>query len=394
MKFPPIAIVGQGCVLPAALTPEALWTLVREGRSAIGPAAPGLWGLDAGASREQLAREIASDVGGRVTGFDEVFEPEGFAVDAASLRGLDPVFLWTLHAAREALRSAGLSPLEPRPRGALVLGNLSYPTPGLVDLALEVWSGEERGADPRNRFMSGLPAHLAAAAVGFGGEAFALDAACASSLYALKLACQALHDGRADLALAGGVNHADDLFLHGGFSALRALSPTGQSRPFHREADGLVPAQGAALLLLERLDDAVANGRRVLGVIRGVGLSNDGRSRGLMVPAEEGQIRALRAAYEESGLSPRDISLVECHATGTVVGDGAEIRSMREVFEGARGVPIGSLKSNVGHLITASGAAAVIKVLAAMRERVRPPTRHADAPLDELGDGAFRLLRE
>ncbi|HRG98813.1 MAG TPA: beta-ketoacyl synthase N-terminal-like domain-containing protein, partial [Polyangiaceae bacterium] len=394
MKFPPIAIVGQGCVLPAALTPEALWTLVRQGRSAIGPAAPGLWGLDAGASREQLAREIASDVGGRVTGFDEVFDPEGFAVDAASLRGLDPVFLWTLHAAREALRSAGLSPLEPRPRGALVLGNLSYPTPGLVDLALEVWSGEERGADARNRFMSGLPAHLAAAAVGFGGEAYALDAACASSLYALKLACLALHDGRADLALAGGVNHADDLFLHGGFSALRALSPTGQSRPFHREADGLVPAQGAALLLLERLDDAVAHGRRILGVIRGVGLSNDGRSRGLMVPSEEGQIRALRAAYAESGLSPRDISLVECHATGTGVGDGAEIRSMRAVFEGARGVPIGSLKSNVGHLITASGAAAVIKVLAAMRERVRPPTRHADAPLDELGDGAFRLLRE
>ncbi|HQY61700.1 MAG TPA: beta-ketoacyl synthase N-terminal-like domain-containing protein [Polyangiaceae bacterium] len=242
--------------------------------------------------------------------------------------------------------------------------------------------------------MSGLPAHLAAAAVGFGGDAFALDAACASSLYALKLASLALHDGRADLALAGGVNHADDLFLHGGFSALRALSPTGQSRPFHREADGLVPAQGAALLLLERLDDAVANGRRILGVIRGVGLSNDGRSRGLMVPSEEGQIRALRAAYAESGLSPSDISLVECHATGTGVGDGAEIRSMRAVFEGARGVPIGSLKSNVGHLITASGAAAVIKVLAAMREQVRPPTRHADAPLDELADGAFRLLRE
>lgn len=397
MKFPPIAIVGQGCVLPSALTPEALWTLVRERRSAIGPAAPGLWRLDAGASREQLGREIASDVGGYVTGFDAVFDPEGFALDAASLRGLDPVFLWTLHAAREALRSAGLSPLEPRPRGALVLGNLSYPTPGLVDLALEVWSGEpgKRGAvEPRNRFMSGLPAHLAAAAVGFGGEAFALDAACASSLYAMKLACQALHDGRADLALAGGVNHADDLFLHGGFSALNALSPTGQSRPFHKEADGLVPAQGAAMLLLERLDDAVANGRSILGVIRGVGLSNDGRSRGLMVPSEEGQIRALRAAYAESGLSPSDISLVECHATGTVVGDGAELRSMRAVFEGARGVPLGSLKSNVGHLITASGAAAVIKVLAALRERVRPPTRHTDAPLDAFDDGMFRLLRE
>ncbi len=395
MTFPPIAIVGQGCVLPSALTPAALWTLVREGRSALAPA-PELWRLDPSADREKLAREISSEVGGHVLGFEAAFDPEGFCLEASRLRGLDPVFLWTLHAAREALRSAGLSATEARPRAALVLGNLSYPTPGLVDLALEVWANDATRAprvDPRNRYMSGLPAHLAAAAVGFGGAAFAVDAACASSLYAIKLACQQLHDGLADLALAGGVNHADDLFLHGGFSALHALSPSGQSRPFHRDADGLVPAQGAALLLLERLEDARANGRTILGVIRGVGLSNDGRSRGLMVPAEEGQIRALRAAYAESGLSPRDISLVECHATGTVVGDGAEVRSMRAVFEGARGLPLGSLKSNVGHLITASGAAAVIKVLSALRERVRPPTRHADAPLAELDDGMFRLLR-
>ncbi|MEI8259464.1 MAG: beta-ketoacyl synthase N-terminal-like domain-containing protein, partial [Deltaproteobacteria bacterium] len=274
-----------------------------------------------------------------------------------------------------------------------VFGNLSYPTPGLVDLALETWAGKPRKIDARNRFMSGMPAHVVANALGFAGGAFAVDAACASSLYAIKLACDRLHDGVADIAIAGGVNHADDLFLHGGFSALHALSPTGQSRPFHRDADGLVPAQGAAVLVLERLDDAIAAGHTVLGVIRGVGLSNDGRSRGLMVPAEEGQIRALRAAYAVSGLSPRDISLVECHATGTVVGDGAEVRSMREVFAGVRELPIGSLKSNVGHLITASGGAGIIKVLAAMRAGIRPPTLHADAAIDELGDGAFRLLR-
>lgn len=396
-SFAPIAIVGQGCVLPGALSPDALWSLVLEGRSAIAPATDDLWRIDAGADRAQLHREIASTVGGHVDGFERVWDHDGFAVPAESLQGLDPVFLWTLHAAREALRSAGMSPVEARPRATLVLGNLSYPTPGLVDFALEQWADDRTSTaheDPRNRYMSGFPAHLAAQALGFGGRAFAVDAACASSLYAIKLACDQLHDGSADLALAGGVNHADDLFLHGGFSALNALSPTGQSRPFHRDADGLVPAQGAALLVLERLEDAVANGRQILGVIRGVGLSNDGRSRGLMVPAEEGQVRALRSAYAESGVSPRDISLVECHATGTVVGDGAEVRSMREVFAEARGLPVGSLKSNVGHLITASGAAAVLKVLAAMRHGVRPPTRTADAPIDELADGMFRLLRE
>ena len=396
-SFAPIAIVGQGCVLPGALSPDELWSLVLEGRSAIAPAADDLWRIDAGADRAQLHREISSTVGGHVEGFDRVFDRNGFAVSADALDGLDPVFCWTLHAAREALRSAGMSPLNASPHAALVLGNLSYPTPGLVDFALEQWAADSTRTaheDPRNRYMSGFPAHLAAQALGFGGRAFAIDAACASSLYAIKLACDLLHDGTANLAIAGGVNHADDLFLHGGFSALNALSPTGQSRPFHRDADGLVPAQGAALLVLERLNDAVANGRQILGVIRGVGLSNDGRSRGLMVPAEEGQVRALRAAYAESGVSPHDISLVECHATGTVVGDGAEVRSMREVFTEARALPVGSLKSNVGHLITASGAAAVIKVLAAMRHQVRPPTRTANEPIGEFADGMFRVLRD
>ncbi len=389
----PVAIVGEGCVLPGALSPEALWDLVREKRSAVTPTKPGLWRIDAGADRTKLAQEIVSATGGYVDGFS--FDPSGFSLDSSELSGLDEVFLYSLDAARQAMRRAGLDPRSPCPRGTVVLGNLSYPTPGLVDLALEVWKrggAHEAATNPKNRYMSGLPAHIVAQALGFGGGAFALDAACASSLYAVKLACDRLNDGLADIAVAGGVNHADDLFLHGGFSALQALSRTGQSRPFHKDADGLVPAQGAAMVVLMRLDDALAQGKEVLGVIRGVGLSNDGRSRGLMVPSEEGQVRAMRAAYVDSGLSPSDMSLVECHATGTVVGDGAELRSMREVFTGARGLPIGSLKSNMGHLITASGTAGIIKVLAAMRHKVRPPTLNAEVPNEELVDGTFRLL--
>ena len=202
---------------------------MREGRSALGPAGAARWRLDPHVDREQLAQEIATEVGGHVAGFDAAFDPWGFLIPAARLHGLDPVFLWTLHAAREALRSAGLDVGERVARGTLVLGNLSYPTSALIDLAMAVWADPATppATDPRNRFMSGLPAHLVAQALGFGAGAFALDAACASSLYAIKLACQRLHDGVADLALAGGVNHADDLFLHGGFSALQALSPHG-----------------------------------------------------------------------------------------------------------------------------------------------------------------------
>lgn len=390
----PVAIVGHGCVLPGAQSPEELWDLVAERRSAITRTDPGLWRIDPGADRGKLAAEIVSETGGYVRGFS--FDPSGFAVPASELEGLDEVFLYTLAATRDALRRAGFDPRAGAPRGSVVLGNLSYPTPGLVELAMGTWrdgGSLPEGQNPKNRYMSGLPAHTVARAIGFGGGSFALDAACASSLYAVKLACDRLNDGVCDVAVAGGVNHADDLFLHGGFSALKALSPTGQSRPFHADADGLVPAQGAAVVVLMRLADALAQGKAVLGVVRGVGLTNDGKSRGLMVPTEEAQVRAMRLAYASAGLSPDAVSLVECHATGTVVGDGAELRSMREVF-GARGLAIGSLKSNMGHLITASGAAGIIKVLEAMRHGVKPPTVGVESPNAELEGGAFHVMRE
>ena len=144
--------------------------------------------------------------------------------------------------------------------------------------------------------------------------------------------------------------------------------------------------------MLRRLADAVAAGSRVLGVIRGVGLSNDGRGRGLLAPSEEGQERAIRLALHGAGLAPADIGLVECHATGTPVGDATEIRSMARVYQGCADVPIGSLKSNLGHLITAAGVAGLIKVLAAMEHGLRPPTLHAEEPIDALHGTPFRLL--
>ncbi len=193
--------------------------------------------------------------------------------------------------------------------------------------------------------------------------------------------------------LAGAVNRADDLFLHVGFTALSALSRSGRSRPFHAGADGLLPGEGAVMVALKRLDDARRDGDAILGVVRAVGVSNDGRGRGVLTPSSEGQQRAMRAAYAQAGLAPTDVSLVECHATGTAVGDATEIESMAAVFAGCAGVPIGSLKSNLGHLITAAGLAGVLKVLGAFRAGVRPPTLHADEPTPALAGTPFRLLR-
>ncbi|HTN87742.1 MAG TPA: polyketide synthase, partial [Sorangium sp.] len=408
MRFEPIAIVGQGCVLPGALSPRALHEAVRARRCAVTGAPEGRLRLSAAHAMgpaDQAGDRMWSDAGGYVEGFEPAFDAAGFRLDEGAVRALDPSLKWVLYAGREALRPLGHE--RTSARAGLALGNLSFPTPAMARYAESVWldaqgaaflDGAARGLaaserpDPRSRFMSGLPASLAAEALGLGGGGFALDAACASSLYAIKLACDRLHDRTADLMLAGAVNAADPLFLHMGFCALAAMSRSGTSRPFHRDADGLVPAEGAAIVALKRLADARAAGDRVLGVIRGIGLSNDGRGRGLLSPSEEGQIRAMRLAYAAAGLTPADVSLIECHATGTLVGDATEVRSTAAVFEGQRDVPIGSLKSNLGHLITAAGAAGLMKVLGALEAGVRPATLHAEAPIEALRGSPFRLL--
>jgi acyl transferase domain-containing protein len=393
MGFEPIAIVGQSCTLPGALSPEQLWENVLAGRDCLSTVPADRWGMapssvmgTVGASADRTW----SDVGGYVSGFR--LEEEGIGLSPEDLRTLDPVFQLTVQGVREALRSAACEGASKTT--GLVLGNLSFPSAGMARYAQSVWLGQSPRPHPWNRFNSGLPAHLTARALGLGGGAFALDAACASSLYAIKLACDRLHDRTADRMVAGAVNQADDLFIHVGFTALSALSRTGRSRPFHRDADGLVPAEGAGFVVLERLADALAAGRKVLGVIRGVGLANDGRGRGLLAPSEEGQERAMRLAFEQAGLRPADLGLVECHATGTPVGDATELRSTARVFSSCSDVPIGSLKSNLGHLITAAGVAGLIKVLAAMEHGWKPPTLHVEEPNPALEGTPFRLLRE
>lgn len=369
----PIAIVGRGCAVPGALDPDTFWRNVAAGRCELAP----------------------GDRGGRVRGFDAAFDPGGFQADPEEIMRLDPLFRWVLHAGRQALAEAGRGP-GPHPGAGLVLGNLSYPSAGLARVAGQVWRDGQLapGTDGRDRFSSGLPAHFAARALGLRCGGFALDAACASALYAIGLAGDRLRDRTADLMLAGAVSRAHRLLISEGFRALGASSPTGRSRPFHRAADGLVPGEGVVLVALMRLTDAVAAGVPVLGVIRGVGLANDGRTGGLLVPAEEGQERAMRLAYARAGVAPETVSLVECHATGTPVGDAVEARSTARVFAGCPDLPIGSVKSNVGHLLTAAGGAGLLKVLGALRDGVRPATLGADAPIEALDGTPLRLLAE
>ncbi|MFB7555109.1 beta-ketoacyl synthase N-terminal-like domain-containing protein [Streptomyces brevispora] len=407
MPVEPIAVVGRGCVLPGALDPDTFWENIAAGRLSLSAAPADRWRLPRhwamGSVDDHLDRTW-TDVGGYVHRFESVFDPSGFRIAPERIASLDPLFHWVLYGVRQALTEAGRT--GPLPRGGLVLGNLSYPTPAGAAFAEHVWlsaqrpplrdallTGERRARpDARNRFSSGLPARLAARALGLGAGAWSLDAACASSLYAIKLACDRLHDGTADLMVAGAVSRPDPLYLHVGFCGLSATSRTGCSRPFHRDADGLVHGEGAGFVALMRLSGARAAGLPVLGVIRGVGLSNDGRGSGLISPSEEGQVRAMRLAYDVAGVPPESVSLVECHATGTPVGDAVEARGMARVFGATDDLPIGSAKSNVGHLLASAGVTGLLKVLGAMRAGVRPATLGAQRPLDVLAGTPLRVL--
>ncbi|EFM09426.1 Beta-hydroxyacyl-(acyl-carrier-protein) dehydratase FabA/FabZ [Paenibacillus curdlanolyticus YK9] len=404
MKFEPIAIVGQGCVFPGAANPEELWRIVAERRETLTEPEEGEWRLSREAARRGSDGTDWSIRGGYIRGFQLALDPASLRVDSAQISAMDRMVHWLLHAAAEALPNPAAGPDAHKRTGA-VIGNLSLPTVSLSRYAEHIWLRDQDGDVPKallarevgeppeavNRFMSGYPAHFLAEAFGLGAGAFCLDAACASSLYAIKLACDRLHDGTADLMLAGAVNGTDALFLYTGFRALKAISRTGQSRPFHPEADGLVPAEGSGFVALKRLADAEKAGDRILGVIRGIGLSNDGGQGGMLAPARDGQIRAMRQAYEMSGLKPQDISLIECHATGTALGDAVEIQSMSDVFAGLTGIPIGSIKGNIGHPVTAAGMAGLMKMLRAMEEGVYPSTLHAKGPVKLLEGTPFRL---
>ena len=397
--FEPIAIVGRGCVLPGALDPGQFWDGVVGGRVSLGTVRPEDWRMPQPESGSDPGHPATA---GLVRGFDEVFEPTGFTSDAEQVAAYDPALRWVLHACRAALREAGRDGASPRT--GLVLGNLGFPSRGLAAYAERIWLADRpellatlpavRGVDARSRFCSGLPARTAARALGLGAGALALEAACASGLYAIKIACDRLYDGTADVMLAGAVSGCDGLIINLGFEALGGLSPSGRSRPFHREADGLVPAEGAAIVALMRLRDAMDARVPIHGVLRAVGLSNDGRSGGFLAPAEAGQVRAMHSAYAQAGFGPETVSLLECHATGTPIGDAVEARSTARVFARHRDLPVGSAKSNVGHLLTASGAAGLLKLLGAMAAGVRPATAGAAGhdPIDELSGGPLRLL--
>ncbi|WP_169728961.1 beta-ketoacyl synthase N-terminal-like domain-containing protein [Desulfatirhabdium butyrativorans] len=385
----------MGCIFPGSPSPQEFWQQILDGRCASRDVPESRWGLS---PDEMVAFPLKPDravsrMACLVEGADIDFS--GFHLPGSYLESLDPLYHFVLHAGRQAAAPAHLDTLDPF-RIQVILAAIALPTDTASRFSdrfpfmdTHPWAGR----------VTGYPAVLLARALGFSGEAFTLDAACASSLYAVYLGCQALIDHRADAILAGGVSRPDCLYTQVGFSQLRALSPSGVPAPFSASADGLVVGEGAGIVSLKRLSDALSSGDRILSVLRGIGLSNDTRGN-LLAPDSEGQLRAMRAAYAAAGWQPADVDLIECHGAGTPVGDAVEIESLGRLWSGYSGnpgrCPIGSVKSTIGHLLTAAGAAALIKTVLAMASGILPPSLNTPRENEHpaITGSPFRIQRE
>ncbi|HKV37521.1 MAG TPA: SDR family oxidoreductase [Pyrinomonadaceae bacterium] len=210
------------------------------------------------------------------------------------------------------------------------------------------------------------------------------DAACASSIAAVSMGINELQLGQSDLVISGGVDMMNDIFMYMCFSKTPALSPSGDCRPFSDSADGTLLGEGIGMMALKRLDDAERDGDRIYAVIRGIGASSDGRSTSVYAPLPEGQLRAIRRAYDMAGYGPETVELVEAHGTGTKVGDAAEFEALRQAFSERSGdaqwCALGSVKSQIGHTKAAAGAAGLFKAIMALHHKVLPPTIKIQRP--------------
>ncbi|MBL1198715.1 MAG: SDR family NAD(P)-dependent oxidoreductase [Nostoc sp. GBBB01] len=222
----------------------------------------------------------------------------------------------------------------------------------------------------------------------FGGTNCVVDAACASSLGALKMAISELVEHRADMMLTGGVDTDNSILAYMCFSKTPAVSPGQNVKPFDAESDGMMLGEGVGMLVLKRLVDAERDGDRIYAVIKGIGTSSDGRYKSIYAPRTEGQVRALRRAYEDAGFSPASVGLIEAHGTGTMAGDPAEFNSIKEVFgennPKKQYIALGTVKSQIGHTKAAAGAASLIKTALALHHKVLPPTINVSKPHPKL----------
>ncbi|MFI1486157.1 SDR family NAD(P)-dependent oxidoreductase [Streptomyces sp. NPDC020747] len=392
-----VAVVGMACMFPGAPDLAAYWANILGGHDGVGEVPADRWDPAVHYS-DDAKGATPSKWGGFLPRIP--FDPLRYGIPPTSLGSIEPVQLLALEAARRALEDAGYGERGrgfDRSRTSVVFGaeaGSDLSNAATLRAVLPSFYGEIPGGldgqlprlteDSFPGMLANVISGRIANRLDLGGANYTVDAACASSLAAVDVACKELVGGTSDVVLCGGAdlhNGINDYVL---FSSVHALSPTGRSRAFDSSADGIALGEGIACVVLKRLSDAERDGDRIYGVIKGVGSSSDGRSLGLTAPRPEGQRAALERAYRNAGISPADVGLVEAHGTGTVVGDRTELTVLSEVFTEAGaesgGCALGSVKSQIGHTKCAAGLAGLIKTVLSLYTGVKPPTLHMKRP--------------
>jgi len=416
-----VAVVGVGAILPDAPDAAAFWRNLRESRYSITEVSPSRWDPDLYYDPDPKTPDTTySRIGGGVR--DWAWDPFGWklAVPPTVSDNMDDGQKWAIACTREALLDYGYParPLD-QERTAVILGNamagerhyetsmrIYFPefaeqlrkAPSFVALPPEVRAAmlEEFHAGVGGRFpritedtMPGELGNILAGRVAnlfnFRGPNFVTDAACASAMAAMSAAFEGLIEGDFDAVVAGGIDRNMGASAFVKFCKIGALSATG-TRPYDEGADGFVMGEGAAVFLLKRLSDAEAAGDRIYAVIRALAGSSDGKGKGITAPNPAGQKLAIERAWRRAGVLPDVATLIEGHGTSTRVGDVAEVESLHAAFA-ALGVdvpigsiPLGSVKSNIGHLKAAAGAAGVLKAVLALHHRELPPSLGFERP--------------
>ncbi|MCP3065859.1 polyketide synthase, partial [Myxococcus sp. K38C18041901] len=386
-RVEPIAIVGMACRFPGGVTtPEAYWELLRDGVDATMEVPANRWDVDALYDpKPQVPGKINTRRGGFLKDVDQ-FDAQFFGISPREAAAMDPQQRLLLEVGWEALERAGY-PVERRGRqrvGVFVgVMNTDYSQRMLAnaDLSqLDPYFGTAKGAC----FSAGRLSY----ALGFQGPSMAVDTACSSSLVAMHLAIQSLRLGECPVALAGGVNLILSPEVSVYLASSGALSPEGRCKTFDASADGYARGEGCGVLVLKRLSDAVADGNEVLAVIRGTAVNHDGPSSGLTVPNGMAQQAVIRQALENGGVKGTEVSYLEAHGTGTSLGDPIEVDAMWGALgEGRSGESLwlGSAKTNLGHLESAAGVAAVMKVVLSLKNKQLPPHLHFKTPNPHIG---------
>ncbi len=411
----PIAIVGMASLFPQAENLQEYWENILNEVDCIAEVPPSRWKAEDYYDPDPTTPDKTySKRGGFLRDLD--FNPMEFGLPPNVLEVTDISQLLSLVVAKQVLEDSGYGESSNfnREQSGIILGvtaGRQLATPLSTRLQYPIWervlkqSGVPEAqtqaiiekiklayVEWNENAFPGLLGNIVAGRIAnrldLGGLNCTVDAACASSLAAFKMAISELTDYRANLMLTGGVDTDNSILTYLCFSKTPALSRTQKSRPFDAESDGILLGEGIGMVALKRLEDAERDGDRIYAVIKGIGTSSDGRFKSIYAPRVEGQVKALERAYQDAGFEPASMGLIEAHGTGTVAGDLTEFEALKQFFSdrqsAQQSIALGSIKSQIGHTKAAAGAASVIKVALALHHKILPPTINVETPNPKL----------